>query len=107
MTDLVWFGFVALAALAIVALYVKADRSRTIAAITLEGGKARVTRGRLAAAPLAELGDVAKRMRVTRGSVVIRKQSGEVEVVVRDVPANAEQQIRNALGRFQLAQLRG
>jgi hypothetical protein len=91
----------------IAALYVAADRARTIAICAFERGKVRVVQGRLAAGPLGEIEDVAQRMRLTRGNVKIRKQRDVAVIEVNGVTdPRAEQQLRNALGRFPLARMR-
>jgi len=99
--------FVVIIVGALVAVYVAADRARTIAICAFERGKVRVTYGRLAAGPLGELEDVAQRMKLTRGKVRIRKQKEFAVVEIDGVSdPRAEQQLRNALGRFPLARMR-
>jgi hypothetical protein len=99
--------FAAILVGAIVALYVSADRARTIAVCAFERGKVRVVQGRLGAGPLGEIEDVAHRMKLSRGKVKITKQRdvAVIEVAGVDDP-RAEQQLRNALGRFPLARMR-
>lgn len=92
----------------IAALVVSADRRQTIAVIAFERRNARVTRGRVPPRVLAELRDVAERNRLTTGRVVIRRESGEVRLDLHDIgDPRAEQQLRNVIGRFRLAELRG
>lgn len=92
---------------AIVALYVAADRARTIAVCVFERGKVRVVRGRLRAEVVAEIADVAKRMSLGSGEVRVQKQKDVAVIVVKGVSdPRAEQQLRNALGRFPLARMR-
>jgi hypothetical protein len=91
---------------ALVALYVAADRARTIAVVEMERGKARVVRGKLPAKVLAEIRDVAERNRLT-GTVTIRRESGAVRVDLSGIDdPRATQQLRNVIGRFRLAELR-
>jgi hypothetical protein len=93
---------------AVGAVVVAADRARTLAVVRFERGKASVVRGRLPARVLLEIRDVAERMRVPSGSVTLRRDSGAVEVRLEGVTdPRAEQQLRNVIGRFRLAELRG
>ena len=92
----------------IVALVVSADRRRTLVVIGFERGHARVTRGRVPPRVLAEIRDVAERNRLAKGSVTLRRESGEVRVDLVGVEdPRAAQQLRNVIGRFRLAELRG
>lgn len=92
----------------IVALVISADRARTLAVIAFERGTARVTRGRIPPRVLAEVRDVAQRNRLSKGSVTLRRESGEVRVDLAGVAdPRAAQQLRNVIGRFRLAELRG
>lgn len=105
MIDLV---IAALVIAGIVAIYVAADRRRVIAVCTIERGRVRVVRGRLAPAVLAEITDVAQRMKIARATVEVRKESGLAAVRVKGVvDERAGQQLRNVIGRFQLSQLKG
>jgi len=93
---------------AIAAVVIAADRRRTIAVVTFERGTARTTRGRLPARVMNELRDVAERMRIKSGIVTIRRESGAARLDIAGVEdARAVQQLRNVLGRFQIAELRG
>lgn len=97
----------AIALAALVALYVSADRARTIAVVALERGSVRITRGRLPPRVLAEIRDVAERNRL-QGLVTIRRESGAVRVDLGGIDdPRAAQQLRNVIGRFRLAELRG
>lgn len=97
----------AIALAALVALYVSADRRRTIAVVVFERGSARVARGKLPAKVLTEIRDVIERNRVGSGSVTIRRESGEVRVDLQKVSdPRVAQQLRNVIGRFRLAELR-
>lgn len=105
MTELV--GILVLV-LAVVAVVVAADRRRTIAVVTFERGRARATRGRLPARVMSEIRDVAERMKIPSGHVTIRRESGAARVDLSGVDdPRAVQQLRNVIGRFRLAELRG
>lgn len=92
----------------IAALVISADRRRTIAIVVLERQTANVTRGRLPPRVLAEIRDVAERNRLTRGKVSIRRESGEVRLDLHGIDdPRVQQQLRNVIGRFRLAELRG
>ncbi len=98
----------ALVVAVIAALVISADRRRTLAVIELERGAANVTRGRLPPRVLAEVRDVAARNRLARGRVVLRRESGEVRLDLHGIDdPRAAQQLRNVIGRFRLAELRG
>lgn len=99
---------IALLVLAIVAVVVAADRRRTLAVVAFERGAARATRGRLPARVMAEIRDVAERMRIRSGRVTVRRESGTVRVDISGVEdERAVQQLRNVIGRFRLAELKG
>lgn len=102
----VWFAIV-VAVLGIVVLYVAADRRRTVAVCVVERRKVRVARGRLPAEVLAEIEDVVRRGRLETGRVVLRRESGTIDVRTRGIhDENAVQQLRNAIGRFPPARFR-
>lgn len=93
---------------AIAAVVIAADRARTLAVVELSRGKAKVVRGKLPTRVLAEVRDVAERMRIPSGKVTLRRESGSVDVQIAGVDdPRAEQQLRNVIGRFRLAELRG
>jgi hypothetical protein len=93
---------------AVVFVVVAADRRRTIAVVIFERGNARATRGRLPARVMSEVRDVAERMRIGSGTLTIRRESGVARVDLRGIDdARAAQQLRNVIGRFRLAELRG
>jgi len=93
---------------AIAAVVIAADRRRTLAVVRFERGKATVVRGKLPPRVLAEVRDVAERMRIPGGMVTLRRESGTVDVELRGVDdPRAAQQLRNVIGRFRLAELRG
>lgn len=104
MIDLVWLVVVVAV---LTALWVAADRSRTIAVVQLGPGRARVTRGRLAAGPLREVDDVVTRMKLGGGKMVLRRDGERAAVSVDSrIDARAAQQLRNVIGRFHARQLR-
>ncbi len=99
---------IAILILAIAAVVIAADRRRTIAVVTFESGRARTTRGRLPARVMNEIRDVAERMKIRSGQVTIRRESGAARVDLSGVDdPRAVQQLRNVIGRFRLAELRG
>jgi hypothetical protein len=103
--QLFWIGVLVAA---VVAVVVAADRYRTIAVVTFERGRARATRGRLPARVMTEIRDVAERMKIPSGRVTIRRESGTARVDLTGVDdPRAAQQLRNVIGRFRLAELRG
>jgi hypothetical protein len=105
MSELFWIGVLVAAVAAVV---IAADRARTIAVVTFERGGARATRGRLPARVMNEIRDVAERMKIPTGKVTIRRESGSARVDITGVDdARAVQQLRNVIGRFRLAELRG
>ena len=92
---------------ALVALLVAADRTRVIAVCAVERGKLRVTRGRLSPRVLLELRDIASRRRIVRATIIVRKEDGAPTLRLTGVDdAGTAQQLRNAIGRFKLAELR-
>ena len=98
---------VVVAVIGIAALYVAADRARTLVVYRIERGKLRVVRGRLPAEVLGEIEDVVKRARLASGTIIVRKEDGAVMVRTRGIDdENAVQQLRNAVGRFPKARLR-
>lgn len=100
--------FVVFLVAAVGALYVAADRARTLVVCAVDGGRVRIVRGRISAEALSEIADVVSRARLRSGRVVVRKEDGAVMVRVRGIDdKNAVQQLRNAIGRFSLARLRG
>ncbi len=99
--------FVLVVAAALIALWLAADRARTLVVCDVAQGKVRVVRGRLPPALLADLRDVAARHRLRRGTIVVRKEGGRPAVVLRDIDGDAaRQQLRNVVGRFSLAAFR-
>jgi hypothetical protein len=100
------FGAV-LAAAALVLLWISADRARTFAECTIDGGVVRVVRGKVPPALLADLRDVASRNRLRSGRLVIRKSDGRPALTIHGVESEAaRQQLRNVVGRFSSAAFR-
>lgn len=95
-------------ALALVALWVAAQRARTVATCRVEGGKVSVVGGALPTRVLSELRDVAARNRIDGATLRIVREDGRPRLLVKGpVAPAAEQQLRNVIGRFKLAELRG
>jgi hypothetical protein len=98
------------ACLALVALWVAANRAITIAVLEVEEGKVRVVRGGIAGPVLADIRDVAKRPRIRLATIRIVRSttSGKQRADVRiagEVPADQAQRIRNVVGSVPLARL--
>lgn len=95
-------------AAALVALWFAAQQARTIATCRVTQGKLEVASGRLPARVLGELRDVVQRNRVPAATLRIVREDGRPRLLVKGAltPA-AEQQLRNVIGRFKLAELRG
>jgi len=97
-------------ALGFTALYVAADRARTLVVYRIapgSRGRLHVVRGRLPAEVKDEIEDVVKRAKLTTGTIIVRKEDGMVTVRTRGIrDENALQQLRNAVGRFPKARLR-
>ena len=93
---------------AIAGLYIVAQRARTIAVCEIELGRLRVARGRLSPKVASELRDVVTRTKVHRATVVIFKEDGKPALRFSgSMDPRAQQQIRNVVGRFKIAELRG
>jgi hypothetical protein len=96
--------------LGVAALYVAADRARTLVVYRIDPksrNRLAVVRGRLPAEVVGEIEDVVKRARLATGTIIVRKEDGMVTVRTRGIDdANAVQQLRNAVGRFPKARLR-
>ncbi len=92
---------------AVIALYVAADRARTIAVCDIERGKVTVTRGRLSPRVLGELRDIASRARIPHAKLVVRKENGAPALLLSGIDdERTAQQLRNTIGRFKIAELR-
>src|SRR5207302_6392374 len=92
-------AIVIVAVLAIAALYVAADRARTLVVYRIDRKKIHVVRGKLPAEVMGEIEDVVKRARLASGTIIVRKEDGAVMVRTRGIDdANAVQQLRNAVG---------
>ena len=92
----------------VAAVVIAADRRRTLAVVRFQRGKATVVRGKLPTRVLVEIRDVAERMRIPAGSVTLKRESGAVNVDLSGIDdPRAAQQLRNVIGRFRLAELRG
>jgi len=92
---------------AFIALLVAADRTRVIAVCAVHRGKIKVVKGRLSARVLGELRDVAVRGKITQATLIVRKEGGAPTLKMTGVDDEATaQQLRNAIGRFKIAELR-
>lgn len=99
---------IALMALVFVALWIVADRRRTIATVAFDRGKAKVVRGRLPPRVMLEVRDVAERNRIPGGRLTVRREDGRPRVDLQGIDdPRVVQQLRNVIGRFRLAELRG
>lgn len=100
--------WLAAVALALVALFVAAQRARTVATCRVEAGKLSVASGKLPTRVLSELRDVAQRNRIHGATLRIVREDGRPRLLVKGtISPAAEQQLRNVIGRFKLAELRG
>ncbi len=99
--------WVAVVVAALVALWFAAERARTVARCRVTDGDLAVIRGALPTRVTSELRDVVKRNRVEAVTFDIIREDGRPRLVVKGaVSPSAEQQLRNVVGRFKLAELR-
>ena len=99
---------IALLAIALVVLWVVTDRRRTIATVAFQRGRATVVRGRLPPRVMLEVRDVAERNKIPTGRLTVRREDGAPRVDLEGIAdPRAAQQLRNVIGRFRLAELRG
>jgi hypothetical protein len=95
------------AILALVALYVAADRARTFAVCRIERGRMKVVRGKIPARVRGELEEVIARSGLSSGGFSIKREDGRPTLVVHDVAdPNVVQRLRNVVGRFRVAEMR-
>jgi hypothetical protein len=106
MTTAMWPALLLLAAA--IAIAVGLRRANELFVVDVGGGRARLVRGRLPPRLLADLADVARAAPSARGRVRVVVRSARAEVVHGGGldPATA-QRVRNVVGQFGLAQLRG
>jgi hypothetical protein len=82
-------------------------RSNELVVIDVERGKTRVRRGRIPQRLLSEIADVLRRPKPARAVVRIVAERGQPRVLVTGGLRAAQlQQLRNVVGRFQLAEIR-
>jgi hypothetical protein len=99
-----WLSLLALlAAFAWILLRVAA--SRILFRVRAAGGKVVSAHGRAPGELLHDVADILRRHRAT-GFVTVRLRDGRARVYAVGLPPDAEQQIRNVVGRFPLARLR-
>ena len=100
--------WVAVVVASLVALWFAAERARTVARCRVAGGDLAVIRGALPTRVTSELRDVVKRNKVDTVTFDIVREDGRPRLVLHgEVSAAAAQQLRNVVGRFKLAELRG
>jgi hypothetical protein len=99
---------VAVAALLVFGLLWAAQRANELFAVRVDRGSVRHIRGRLPPALLSAIADVVARPPVTRATVraVLRNRFPALEVDGR-MPDYQVQQLRNVLGQFPAARIRG
>jgi hypothetical protein len=97
--------FLLLVAVAVAALVLSARRATTLLVVRFERGVIVRASGRAPGELLADLGDAARFERAS-GTLRLRLEGGRVELET-DVPASTAQRVRNVVGRFSSARLRG
>ena len=101
------FVWLAIAAAALVFLYLASLRAVTIADLEIAQGKVRVIRGGIAPPILADLRDIARTPPIASARVSIVRSDGRAEVKLRgEVSPDQAQRIRNVVGSVPLARLR-
>jgi hypothetical protein len=97
----------AILALLAIPLIVAIARSNELVVIDVEQGKTRVRRGRIPQRLLSEIADVLRRPKPGRAVVRIVAERGHPRVIAKgELRAPQLQQLRNVVGRFQLAEIR-
>lgn len=95
------------AVLALVALYVAADRARTFAVCRIERGRMRIVRGKIPARVRNELEEVIARSGLDGGGFTIKREDGRPTLFVDGIrDPNVVQRLRNVVGRFRVAEMR-
>jgi hypothetical protein len=98
--------FVAVVAVALVALWAAARAAVTVCVLDIVAGDVVVRSGGLAPRVLADIGDVAARPRIARATLRIVRERGRASLEVDGAVSSAQlQQIRNVLGSVPLAKL--
>jgi hypothetical protein len=100
----VWSSIV-FAALLLAALIFAARRATTVLEMRVHRGRVQAQRGRAPGELLRDLHDIFARAEVT-GRLVLRLEDGGISVHAPDFGPDAQQQIRNVVGRFPPARLK-
>ena len=98
--------FLVLMALGIAALIFSARRHAELFVIRVEGGRARVVRGRVPSRLLADIGDVVRRANVKSANIRVLSERGDALVEAPDISSGTQQQLRNVVGLHTVAQIR-
>lgn len=98
--------YLLLVAAAVAALVVSARRATTLLEVRFERGAIVHARGRAPGELLADLGDAARFERAS-GVLRLRLAGGGVELELGALPPSTAQRMRNVVGRFSSARLRG
>lgn len=97
--------FALLAAVVLLALGIR--RGTELFLVTMTAGSVRLVRGRCPSRLLDELGDVAKLEQLDSVTVRVLSSGGRPRVVAHGTLSEGQlQQLRNVVGRFQVAQIR-
>lgn len=99
-----WLPFV-FAALLFAALVIAARRATTLLELRVLHGKVQAQRGRAPGELLRDLNDIFERAQAT-GVLALRLENGGIAVHAPDFGPDAQQQIRNVVGRFPPARLK-
>jgi hypothetical protein len=98
--------FVAVVAVALVALWASARAAVTVCVLDISAGDVVVRRGGLAPRILADIGDVAARPRIAQATLRVVRERGRASLEVDGAMSPAQlQQLRNVLGSVPLAKL--
>ena len=98
--------FVAVVAVALVALWVSARAATTVCVLDITAGDVVVRSGGLAPRILTDIGDAASRPRIERATLRILRERGRAALEVNGAVPDAQlQQLRNVVGSVPLAKL--
>jgi hypothetical protein len=81
-------------------------RANELCAVRVEGGRARLLRGKVPNDLLADIADIARRGHVDGITLRVVSEGGAPRLVPPDVPDAVAQQLRNAIGRHRLMHFR-